>query len=185
MLGVKNLRVVAASLCLSITLLSGCGSKENPNEIVIDGISKDVVLNYESEIPTGMISYDNVDEYVKVVKIKNETTEFNRLVILDKDYYTGSMRHYNPHTDVRYIDLKSGVIIIEYMDYSSEDEEDYWVTGKNFEVLEEINITNYLLQEDFVKREYEVSEILDFYEEKVLPTLDSSEKELIKNEKEN
>lgn len=180
MLGVKNLKVAAASLCLGVTLLIGCGgSNDNLNEIVIDG-REVVVLNYESEIPTGIISYDNVDKYVKVVKIKNEITEFNRLVILDKDHYTGSMRHYDPHTVFKYIDLKSGVIIIEYTEYPSEDEEDYWRTGEDFQILDEISITSYLLQHDFIKKEYDVSEILDFYEEKIKPTLNSSEKELVK-----
>ena len=175
MLGVKNLRILAAGLYLGVTL-TACGGKENPNEIVI---GKNIILNYESEVPTGTISYENLDECVKVVTLKGETSSFNRLIFLYKVNYTGG-RYRNPHTEVRYTDLKSGITIIDYVDYQLDNEEDYWIVGENLEIIEEICITGYLLQQDFIKREYDVSEIINVSEEKILPTLDSSEKELVK-----
>jgi len=186
MLGVKNLRVLAAGLCLSVTLTAcGGGNKEtvNPNELIIGGVSEDVILNYESEVPTGTFSYDNMDEYIKIVKLKQGDISFYHLIIKDILKYTGGLRSATvPYDNIRYIDLKTGVIIINYVDYPETytHREDYFIIGENIEVIDEFSITNYLLQEDFIKREYESQEILAFFEEKIKPTLESSEKELVK-----
>lgn len=174
---VKNLKVVAAGLCLGVTLLTGCG--DNPNEIVIGGVSKDVILNYESEIPTGTFTYDKLNEYVKIVTLSNNDINYSFLLIKNKISYKGG-RYTSAYDHIEYIDFKTGTIIYAYDDYSISGKEISWIVGENLTLVCEKDITGYLFQENFIKKEYEVGEILDFYEEKIKPTLNSSEKELVK-----
>ena len=41
----------------------------------------------------------------------------------------------------------------------------------------------YQIQEDYIKQEYEIGEVLTFFEEIIKPTLNSNEKEMVKWER--
>lgn len=167
MKGIKNLKVMAASLCLTATLLTGCGDDK---EIKFGNST----VNYENEIPTGKISYNDLNNYVKVIVFEHENASYNRLIIKDKITYAARTRE--PYDRIQYVDLKNGVPIIDYYD----DSEIGWVVGENLNIIEEKSITSHLLQEDFIKKEYTLDEVMAFFEEKIKPTLENNEKELVK-----
>lgn len=173
MSGVKNLKVVAAGLCLGVTLLTTSCGNENTNLIEFGNST----INYETEIPTGKISYNDLNNYVKVIVFEHENISYNRIIIKDKVTYSGGLRSTSPSYDrIKYIDLKSGIPIIDYYDQS----EIVWIVGEDLKIREEKSITSYLLQEDFIKKEYTLDEVMTFYDEKIKTTLENNEKELVK-----
>lgn len=163
---IRNLRVLAASLCLSTTLLTGCSEKE------YYGTSK---IDYESEIPTGTISYEDLNNCGKIVTVESNEITSQLFVMKEKNYH--SSRYGSSYYVTSYTDLKTGTAIIEYKDIS---DEKIWVVGENLTIVEEQDITSYLLQENFIKKEYEVSEVLTFFEETIKPILNGNEKEMVK-----
>lgn len=166
-MNVKNLRVIAASLCLSATLLTGCC---HDKEIDFG----DSTVNYENEVPSGAINYKDLSNCGKIVTLEDNLVKTHRLMM--KVITKGGGGRTPVYNIIKYIDLESGAILIEYYDQ----EEIIWVVGANLTITEELDITSYLLQNDFIKREYEVQEIFTFFEEKIKPTLGSNEKELVK-----
>jgi len=183
---IKNLKVVAASLCLSAILVTGCGNEiENENILTFGNYDNKIELSYENGIPEGIITYENLDLYVKIVTVNIDDANKSLLMIKNQRRFAGSMRMSNirAHEETEYVDLKSGITIIDYYDYIEEDREDFYLTGENITIVKEKNITEYLIEYDFVKKEYTYEEIIDFYDEKIKPNLDLSEKELVKWEK--
>lgn len=172
-MNVKNLKIMAASLCLSTTLLTGCSESEN--EI---SFGTDTTISYETATPQGTISYADLSNCGKIVTVENNEVTKTFLLIKTKKMF--SNRYGNSYDLVNYIDLKSGTTIIGYKDYVAEESEMLYLSGENIEIIDELDITGYLFQQEFIKREYEVEEILTFFEEKIKPTLESSKKELVK-----
>ena len=165
-----NLRVLGASLCLSAILLTGCGEEK-----ILVGSSAIIV---EEGTTTGSISYENLSNYVKVVNFQQNELNFTRLMIKEESYIT--VMYGRSHSKVQYKDLETGATFIEYRDYAYADESIDWSVGENIVIINEVNITSYLLSTDFVKKEYTVEELLTFFYEKILPTLENDNKELIK-----
>lgn len=164
--GIKNLKVLGASLCLSAVLLTGCG------ETRISVGNSDIVV--EEGKTTGNISYEDVDKCVKVVCFEQDGKENYYLMTKDvTGYYFADKNKYS------YRDLENGVLVIKYYDYYNENGIVYEI-GEDLNIVEEKSITPYLLSEDFIKRDYTVEELLTFFEEKVKPTFNSNNEELIK-----
>ena len=168
--GVENLKVLGASLCLSAVLLTGCG------ETRISVGNSNIVV--EEEKTTGTISYEDLSNHVKLVIFKEGESSVARLLVRKED--NGYVRYSGSYTHIQYSDLKTGITFIEYLDYNNKDIDKKWYVGESLTIIREENITSYLLLEDFIKKDYTVEELLTFLEEKVLPTLNSDNKELVK-----
>lgn len=167
---IKNLKVLAAGLCLSVGLLTGCS---NDNEIVF-GQSK---IDYESVTPEGTISYEDLNNCGKIVTLEQNGVTIHK-VLMKTNYNFVAIRGGSSYNEFNYYDLSSGTRMIGYRDYVSKTDRE-WIVGENLTIIGEQDITSYLLQENFIKKEYAVEDVLTFFEEKIKPTLDSN-KELIK-----
>ncbi len=162
---IKNLKVVGASLCLGAVLLTGCGDSYN-----IRYGSSYITYHKDSEEIEGTISYENLVNLARICSFQQEDEKFYRLCAM-------SSRRYATSYFIQYYDMKTGNCII---DYQETDGEKVYTIGEDLEIVEEINLDSYLLKENFVKKEYTVDELLHFYEEKILPTLEEENKELVK-----
>ncbi len=162
---IKNLKVVGASLCLGAVLLTGCGDSYKVNY----GLSS-ITYHKDSEEIDGTISYENLVSLAKICSFQQEDEKFYRLCGVSNSRYAQSYF-------IQYYDMKTGTCIIEYID---EYGEKVYTRGEDLEIVEEINLDSYLLKENFIKKEYTFDEFLHFYEEKILPTLEEENKELVK-----
>ena len=71
----------------------------------------------------------------------------------------GGMR--GPHWSTKeYIDLKTGVTQISYSN-------DKILLGENFTIVEEISLFDFIIEENWLQEEYEINELIEFYEEKL------------------
>ena len=75
-MNIKNLKVVAASLCLGATLLTGCGDK-------IPYISD---LTIEDNKLEGNISYADLDKHAEIVSFEESDKEI-KAIRMDDDLY--------------------------------------------------------------------------------------------------
>lgn len=166
-MNIKNLKVVAAGLCLGATLLTGCSNK-------IPYISSDLTI--EGNKVEGNISYHDLDKYVEIIKFEQDGKENVMLCLKYECWYD----HYSvSYTDCTIYDLMSGASIIKYTKENDKDEVTYSL-GESLPIKEELPFTPYLVTEDFIKNEYTVEEVMEFFNEKVKPSLASKEKELVK-----
>jgi len=169
-MNIKNLKVVAAGLCLGTTLLTGCSNK-------IPHISSDLTI--EDNKVEGNISYQDLDKYVEIIKFEQDGKENVMLCLkyeCEYDHYSASYANYANYT---IYDLMSGTSIIKYTKEDDKDEVTYSL-GESLPIKEELPFTPYLITEDFIKNEYTVEEVIEFFNEKVKPSLTSKEKELVK-----
>lgn len=76
-----------------------------------------------------------------------------------------------------YIDLETGISQIHYRypTTSSKEEEASITSGENFEIVEEISLFDYIIQENWLQDEYDVNELIKFYNEKVKPVIEEEE----------
>ena len=163
---IKNLKVMAASLCLGATLLTGCGNK-------IPNISSK--LTVENNKLEGNISYEDLDEHVEIISFEQDGKENTMLCLktVSSGYYTNGI--YSSYTT--YYDLVSGAPLIQYI--KAKDKVTY-LLGESLSVKVELPLTPYLVTEGFVKNKYTADEVVEFFNEKVKPSLVSKEKELVK-----
>jgi len=178
MRGVKNLKVMAAGLCLGVTLLTGCGKDR---VTFIDGTSNPITLVLEEGKTSGMISYGDLCEHVKIVTFENvgNIQHYLLVKVLANHSNYKDKEDVDNYDFIRYSDLKTGCVIMEYNYYYNVDKK-VLIFGEDLIIKDVKDITSYLVMENFVKREYCVEEIFTFFEEKIKPTLSSSEKELVK-----
>lgn len=166
-MNIKNLKVVAAGLCLGATLLTGCSNK-------IPYIDSKLMIGNNKVV--GNITYEDLDKYVEIIKFEQDGKENVMLCLkyyCDYDHYSVSYTNYTIY------DLMSGTILIQYKKNNDKDEVTYSL-GESLPLKEELPFTPYLVTEDFIKNEYTVEEVIEFFNEKVKPSLASQEKELVK-----
>ena len=163
-MNIKNLKVVAAGLCLGATLLTGCSNK-------IPYIDSKLMI--EDNKVVGNITYEDLDKYVEIIKFEQDGKENVMLCVKNEWFYRHGITTYTIY------DLMSGAYIIKYTKEDDKDEVTYSL-GESLPLKEELPFTPYLVTEDFIKNEYTVEEVIEFFNEKVKPSLASQEKELVK-----
>ena len=163
-MNIKNLKVVAAGLCLGATLLTGCSDK-------IPYIDSKLMI--EDNKVVGNITYEDLDKYVEIIKFEQDGKENVMLCVKNEWFYRHGITTYTIY------DLMSGTSIIKYTKEDDKDEVSYSL-GESLPLKEELPFTPYLVTEDFIKNEYTVEEVIEFFNEKVKPSLASQEKELVK-----
>lgn len=168
---IKNLKVLGASFCLGAVLLTGCGEDRIP-------VGKSDIILEEGKT-TGSISYEDIDNWVKIVSFEqNGEISYRLLAVVSSSYcyYDKSPKNYKRN---QYYDLRTGSCVLDYYNYYNQEKIKYEI-GKGLNKVGEIDITSYLWSEDFIQKEYTVEELLAFFQEKVLPTLENNNKELVK-----
>ena len=168
---IRNLKVVTAGLCLGVTLLTGC----NENSVKI-GNSK-IIYDNENDKVEGSITFEDLNKYAKVVSLEENDETFYRLLL--KIQGVNSDRVYGEYEYNRYIDLETGATLIAFNDFQRNGKRE-WIMGSNLNVITESGIISYLANNDYVKTNYTVDELISFFEENVISTLKSDEKELVK-----
>ena len=170
--GIKNLKVFAVGLCLSATLLVGCNEKN-----ITVGKSK-IVYDSENNTIEGNVTFEDLNKYGKVVILEENDEVFSRLLLKKEGTYLGKYS-YSSYDYKKYIDLETGALLIAYNDYHSSGERE-WITGQHLNITMEMSITSYLVNNNFVKTDYTIEELISFFEESVIPTLNNNEKEMVK-----
>lgn len=171
---VKNLRVLTASLCLGATLLTGCGHDAN----IYVGDSN-IDYYYDDNQIEGKITFGDLNEYGKLVVLKDNGEKFIRLLIKEKIIYDGGYDSLGAYNRTTYKDLETGATIIDCYDYVNLEKET-WKKGEDLEIVSEVGINSYLVNNNYVKTDYTVEEVMTFFYDTILPSLDLSEKELVK-----
>ena len=162
---IKNLKIrnMALLACLSAAVLTGCN-----NNMTYHGIN----LEYDddNQLNGGNVSFDGLKE-LKVIKFIDHATgvDTTRLVMIEHihtpvaEFFDGD--HYN------YIDVKSGVTIYSRITHRE--------TENDLEIVDERAIKPYLLQNDDIKKEYTIDELIDLCDKVIIPDMENN-KELTK-----
>lgn len=169
--------LVSGALLLSM-MLTGCSDdKDNSKKVYVDNTYNYTEIVYaEDGSITGTLPSDKVDEYVKIITFKQGDVTFTRLVGVE-DHRDGAVR--GPHYRiVKYSDLDTGVTLISYINHDTSGETmDHvgYSIGENLEIVEVKDFMPYLYQEGKFADEYEINDLLNFYHEKVEPTLEDND----------
>lgn len=167
---IKNLKIVGAGLCLGAVLLVGCGDVNTPLT------NSDVVI--EDGKMMGIVSYKDLSNFGKVVIFKN-SSDIEPCLLIKTEEETFAMYGQN-YVTTRYTDFETGTVLIEYRDYKNNNFDRFWIVGENLEISSEEDFVTYLLSNGFKKDDYTVDEVLSFFNEKVLPTFKTGNKEMVK-----
>lgn len=128
----------------------------------------------------GTISYADVENHIKIITIKQK--EITKKMLVIKILESHATRHFGYNTFVKYIEIKSGTEILKYQFdglYFEEKEiikdkipETIFI-GEDIQLLEEESLTNYLIQEDKIQREYDINELITFFNEHINNTIET------------
>lgn len=135
---------------------------------------------YDTNEIKGKLRYNEIEEFLRIVKFEKEGVTFTKLVTKDID----TIYHRYSHREKKYIyaDLETGTVLKSYS-YPEKDNESQDIeleknithkVGENLNILEEKDFSTYLLQQNNLKNIYTVKELVDFYKEKVVPTIEKN-----------
>ena len=144
MKNIKNLKIVGLGLCLNASLLTGCNSLPFGTGMGI--------IYYESGEIEGKLSYQDVDNHVKIVTFEENDAEITRLVYVNNYKYT--------NISLSYYDLESGTLL-----KTNSNVNDYSKTGENLNIIDTKEFIPYLFVDENIKDKYDVSELIDVYKE--------------------
>ena len=89
------------------------------------------------------------------------------------------VRFGNEYDEIYYIDLENGLTQITYFYpdcYSEEEDVKMEITvGEDFTIIEEVSLFDYIVEEEWFQEEYDVNELLEFFDTKVKPKLVAQE----------
>lgn len=142
--------LLSASLLLSM-MLTGCYDRR----IKVDG---EYVTYYDNGV-RATVSYETVDNHFRVVTFSQDEITFTRPVIVNE-------RTHNDIPYIEYIDMEKGMPIIKR--YA---EGDTIIVGEGIVIEEEKAFTPYLFLEGNVEESYEVKGLVQFYFNKIEPSL--------------
>lgn len=156
---------------LTAIALTGC----NDSYTIKRGELK-IVYEQDNTI-NGTISYADVENYIKIITIKQKEFTKKMLVIkILEQHPTRSFRY----TLFKYIQIISGTEILTYKFEGLLKEEEIKdknpktiLLGEDIQLLEEESLTNYLIQEDKIQREYDINELITFFNEHVNNTVET------------
>lgn len=167
--------LLSGALLLSL-MLTGCGKKDDIKNIFVKDTYNRTMITYSEEGISGTVPLDEVSNYIKIVTFKLDDYTFTRLVAIE-DHTNHSV--HSPHYRItKYHDLDTGTTLISYTNQDSSGETDFGIeysVGENLEILSEIDFVPYLIKEGKISNDYDINDMLDFYHEKVEPSLEDSE----------
>lgn len=143
--------LLSASLLLSM-MLSGCYDRR----IKVD----DIYVTYYDNDVGAIVSYETVDNHFRVVTFSQDGISFTRPVIVNE-------RTHNDIPYIEYIDMEKGMPIIKR--YA---EGDTIIVGEGIVIEEEKPFVPYLFLEGNVEESYEVKNLVQFYFDKIEPSLE-------------
>lgn len=175
----KKIKPLVAAFGLSTALyLGGCGSNTSSKTIEIGNDLGNSKITYEEETLSGSISYSHLEDgYVRIVTLcYNEKVLEPKLMSIHLNKYR-PMRGGGGYDILEYTDLETGVTLLSYFypNYYSEEEVPEILTGENFDIVENLSLFDYIVEENWLQDEYEINELLEFYSEKVNLTMETEE----------
>lgn len=172
----KRFKTLIATLGLSatITLLGGCGENDTSKKIEIGNDLNNSKITYEENTLSGTISYNHLEKgYIRIVTLSFDGKVLEpKLMGVHLDKYR-PMRGGGGYDTLHYIDLETSMTLLSYFypNYYNEEDEPEVLIGENFEIVEEISLFDYIVEYNWLQDEYEINELLEFYNEKVKPNL--------------
>lgn len=168
--------IAVLELSTTLSLLGGCASSSTNNsnsKSIQIGDSKFSRITYDENEINGKISYQNLENNcLRIVTLSYNGKVLEPKLMAVSVRAQGGMR--GPHWKTKeYIDLETGVLQIHYRypTTSSKEEEASITFGENFEIVEEISLLDFIIQENWLQDEYDVNELIKFFNEKVKPAL--------------
>lgn len=117
----------------------------------------------------GTISYDDLDN-ISLITVENNGNTKTLLMTKKTLYHKETVEH-------KYFNLVNGTKMFDY--YTDKNEETiYGDIDDNFKILNDEPIINYLFEADYIKNNYEVKELVDFYYDYIL--VNKETKKLVK-----
>ncbi len=160
-------RLLALCLAGSCMLgLSGCSGRK------IYAGQNTCSIEYTGDYINGKIGYHTIDEYMRIVTFSQENATFRRLIVLNESFttYTFGKRT----KTIKYYDVEKGILLLEYEEDLVSGEREY-TCGDKLTIINEQDYLPFLLQEGKIEYDYDVSELISFYHEKIEPALDSDD----------
>lgn len=166
----KKLILLGMLANLTTVSLTGCGASNNAYKV--RGTNIEIVWEND-EIASGTIPYDDILGHIKVVILEQDGTIEPFLMIKEKELRPKNVIY---STILSFINMKNGKIIIQY----------HWSTynadidsveptgneiGKQITILEEHEFYDYLYEYGEIRSEFDVTELIDFYDNEVEPKL--------------
>ncbi len=113
----------------------------------------------------GTVSYTNLETgHLQIVIMEYSGKLLEPKLMAISTLSDGGMR--GPHwKTTEYIDLKIGVTQISYTN-------DNITLGEDFTIVEEISLFAFIIEKNWIQEEYEINELIKFYEEKVKSKLE-------------
>ncbi len=174
----KKIKPLVAAFGLSTVLtLTGCG---DTGKVVCVGESAyrwaSKIYYDDSEI-NGTISYDNLEKgFLCIVTLElNGKSLEPKLMAINFHEFHPTRGAWND--TLSYVDLESGITQIEYHypgGYTEGAIPEIQV-GSNFEIIDEKNLFDFIIEENWLQDEYEINELIEFYNEKVNLTMETEE----------
>ena len=173
----NTIKTLMATLGLStsISLLGGCGDTSKQIYVGDIGASK-ITYNKEANLISGSISYENLEKgYLKIATLEYNGKELEPKLKAIYFYKYRPVRGGGGYDTINYIDLESGVTQITYLypNYYNEKETPEITIGENFTIIEEISLFDFIIENNWLQDEYDINELIKFFEEIVKPELES------------
>lgn len=167
LLNKKKLLLAALTMSSAITL-SGC-EKDNYSYYQV-GLSKIEYHTLENEETiSGKIRYEDIHN-IKILVFEKEENMFVRLVTINSNNYAKSTINnvYEVH------DIKSDLTLINRVTYAND--KVFYKSGDDINIIAEENISKYLIKNDNIKREYNINEIIEVFDNEVKPSFEEEYK---------
>ncbi len=167
---IENLKIVAAGILFGGAAIFFVNKYIDEDEKRIESLTE---LSYddESNEMKGVLSYEEVSQNIKIVTLEENGTQFEEVMyVYEKDELHPLSKRYAFKYQTFYIRLEDGWEMVSF-DYAGKEEQQNKTPIRTYgtlRIVKEENFMNYLLEHLGLKEEYDVSEILEAYDEKVL-----------------
>lgn len=164
----------------------GCGKDDNSYTFKVSGTDSKIVWSNDDSV-CGSISYADIEGRIKIVVLEQNGVVKPYFMLKDFYYALGKGSSY---TYLSYVDLHSGTTMMYSKwsgSYSNEQDarglEPMSTIGQNITIVEELEFFDYLIQYGKIQREYDINELITFYDEEIEPSLEASLSEKSKSMK--
>lgn len=176
----KYFKNLFGALGISSTLLIGGCSYINDIIYVGSTEASELTLDKNYDL-NGSISYKNLEKgYVRIITLKynDKILEPKLMVIYHNLYRPIRMKGYDT---IEFFDIESKMVLLAYFypNYYSEEEIPEITRGEEFTILENVSMFDFLVDEGWFQEEYDINELIEFYNEKVKPNFETIEEDEI------
>ena len=167
MMKIKNFKVLSFAAMMNAMLLTGCHvpadayashnyEPYNPTRYYLESDEN----NNETVVIVGDLSYELVRDNIKIITFATGDVEFTRLVFEREEWSNDEPKG----AVFRLYDLETGTCIVTY----EKGKYDVGASRDNIDVVDINSFLPYIMDDENIKTRYEVQELVDIYNEKVV-----------------